>query len=144
MVGGHPIAGTERHGLAAARADMFDGFTFALMPVGGEVPAIVSAMVEDLGARPVFASPAGHDHALARTSHLPYLVACALQAVGEEAAREGLSGPGFRDMTRLAASEARSTMAYCRANAQEVAAAWQELRGILDARIASLPRPGGA
>jgi monofunctional chorismate mutase len=141
-VGGHPIAGVEGHGFEAARAGLFAGAPFAVSPLGGEVPEVVERMIEDLGARIVRVAPAEHDHALARTSHLPYLVAAALHGLGEDAARRGLSGPGFRDMTRLAASDARVALAYCRANAAEVASAWRELRARLDARIESLAGGG--
>jgi prephenate dehydrogenase len=137
-VGGHPIAGGEGHGIAAARADLFRGAPFALMPVGGDVPAVVRELVEAIGARPLEVSAADHDHALARTSHLPYLVACALQSIGEDSARRDLSGPGYRSMTRLAASDEHVALAYCRANLGEIAAAWKELRRALDARIAEL------
>src|SRR5262245_250546 len=137
-VGGHPIAGSEGRGFAAARADLFRDAAFALSPVQGPVPEVVTRMVRDLGARPLEVDAAAHDHALARTSHLPYLVACALREVGGEASDRGLSGPGFRDMTRLAASDPRVAHAYCRANAREVSAAWQALRAAIDRSVAAL------
>jgi len=96
----------------------------------------------DLGARPLEVDPERHDTALARTSHLPYLVSCALRAVGGEAFERGLSGPGFRDMTRLAASDPRIAGAYCRANAREVAAAWRDLREAIDRAVAGLDISG--
>ena len=68
------------------------------------------------------------------------MLACALRDLGEGAASRGLSGPGFRDMTRLAGSEPGVATAYCRANATEVAAAWRELRAALDAGIEALGR----
>jgi prephenate dehydrogenase len=137
-VGGHPLAGGEGHGFAASRADLFAGATFTLSPVGGAVPAIVGHLVRDLGARPLEVDPQHHDAALARTSHLPYLVSCALRRVGREAFERGLSGPGFRDMTRLAASDPRIAGAYCRANAREVTAAWGALREAIDREVAGL------
>jgi prephenate dehydrogenase len=141
-VGGHPLAGSEGHGFAASRADLFAGATFTLSPVEGPVPAIVARLVHDLGARPLEVDAERHDAALARTSHLPYLVACALREVGREAFEQGLSGPGFRDMTRLAASDPRVTDAYCRANAREVVAAWRSLREAIDRAVAGLARAG--
>jgi prephenate dehydrogenase len=141
-VGGHPIAGNEGRGIAAARADLFERSTFALLPVRGAVPAIVRVMVRDLGARALLVSPADHDRALARTSHLPYLVARALAGVGRKADRRGLSGPGFRGMTRLAASDPRVSLAYCRANRREIAAAWRALSDALAREVKGLGKEG--
>jgi len=141
-VGGHPLAGGEGHGFGASSADLFVGATFALSPVEGPLPTIIDRLVRDLGARPLEVDPERHDTALARTSPLPYLVSCALRAVGGEALERGLSGPGFRDMTRLAASDPRIAGAYCRANAREVAAAWRDLREAIDRAVAGLDISG--
>jgi monofunctional chorismate mutase len=143
-VGGHPIAGTEGHGFAAARASLFDGAPFALCPAGAAVPALVRQLITDLGARALEVDPASHDRALARTSHLPWVLACALRDLGERFAGLGLAGPGFRDMTRLAGSDPRMASAFGRANAREIAAAWHELRDDIERRVAALERPTGA
>ncbi|MBI1796063.1 MAG: chorismate mutase, partial [Candidatus Eisenbacteria bacterium] len=137
-VGGHPLAGSEGHGFAAARADLFEDATFTLSPAAGDVPEAVARLVLDLGARPLTVEPERHDRALARTSHLPYLVACALRELGVAEAEAGLSGPGFRDMTRLAASDARVAGAYVRANATAVGEAWRSLRASLDRAVETL------
>jgi monofunctional chorismate mutase len=137
-VGGHPLAGSEGRGFAAARSDLFRGSSFALLPGGAAIPPIVEAFVRDLGARPLPTDAAAHDHALARSSHLPYLLSCALRDTAASAAAAGLAGPGLRGMTRLAASDPRMAEAYCRANAVEVAAAWVELRMEVDRRVARI------
>lgn len=137
-IGGHPIAGTEGHGFAAARADLFDGATFALFPPERRVPKLARELVAALGARALVVHPARHDGALARTSHLPYLVACALRELGDEAARAGLHGPGFASATRLAASDPRIALGYCRANAGNVERAWKDLRITLDRSVRAL------
>lgn len=134
-VGGHPIAGNERPGLAGAHATLFVGATFALLPVVGRVPKAALTLVHALGATPNVVSPAHHDAALARTSHLPWLVSRGLAQLGARAARERLSGPGFASMTRLAASDARVAAAYVRANGSRVRAAWRELRATLDREV---------
>jgi len=141
-VGGHPLAGREGHGFAASDADLFVGTTFVLTPTGAAVPEVVTRLVRDLGARPLEVAPERHDEALARTSHLPYLVACALRELGGEAAGQGLSGPGYRDMTRLAASDPRVAWAYCRANARAVGAAWHSLRESVDRAVERLEEAG--
>jgi len=140
-VGGHPFAGTEGAGMAAARSDLFRDTAFALMPIEPDVPQIVSSLVTDLGARPIRVDPVDHDFAAARTSHLPYLVARALGQIGGPAARAGLSGPAFRDMTRVARSDPRTAMAYCRANIREIDEAWSELRAAIDREVGALSTP---
>jgi monofunctional chorismate mutase len=140
-VGGHPIAGNEGRGFASARAGLFDGAPFALCSVSGGIPPLARELVAAVGARVVEVDAGVHDRALARTSHLPWLLACALQQVGEAFARLGLGGPGFRDMTRLAASDPRVAGAVCHANAREVAAAWSEFSVEVERRLAALERP---
>ncbi|HEV8480359.1 MAG TPA: prephenate dehydrogenase/arogenate dehydrogenase family protein, partial [Candidatus Eisenbacteria bacterium] len=131
-VGGHPIAGNEGRGFASARPDLFRGAPFVLWPAQGKLPAIVRELVRDLGARPLLVAPDRHDRALARTSHLPYLIARSLARVGADHARAGLSGPSFRDITRVAASDPAMAMSYVRANAREVARAWKEVGREID------------
>jgi monofunctional chorismate mutase len=128
-VGGHPIAGNEGRGFASARADLFRDAPFVFWP---EPPAIVRDLVGDLGARPLIVAPDRHDRALARTSHLPYLIARSLARAGSAHAAAGLSGPSFRDITRVAASDPKMAMAYVRANKKEVARAWKEVRREID------------
>jgi len=134
--GGHPIAGGEGRGLAAARADLFAGAPFALLPAGRGTPAAVRALVHALGARALVVSPGEHDAALARTSHLPYVLACALRRVGASASRRRLAGPGFASATRLAASDPRMARAYVRANRANVRAAWRQLRREIERELA--------
>ena len=77
-VGGHPMAGSERSGPLAASAALFDGRPWAITPHETSDPAAV-ALVEELallcGAVPVRLSPEEHDLAVARTSHVPHLLA---------------------------------------------------------------------
>jgi len=109
FVGGHPIAGTEGAGFAASSPDLFRGHAWVLVP-GPDRRALraVRALVRAVGARPVALSAAEHDRVLSFLSHLPQLVAWALMETAQEdaasARRLSLAGPGFRDMTRLAAS----------------------------------------
>jgi prephenate dehydrogenase len=110
------------------------------MPVTGRVPPLARTLVKDLGARALVVSPSAHDAALARTSHLPYVLACALAGVGGDAARRHLAGPGYRSMTRLAASDPRVAGAFVRANARQVRAAWRTLRADVERRLAALGR----
>ena len=140
-VGGHPSAGNEGRGAAAADAALFRGATFAVLPVRGGVPGVVRTLMRDLGARVRLLDARSYDHALARTSHLPYVLACALQELGADFAKSGLSGPGFRDMTRLAHSDPRIAESYCRANAAELERAWRALSDGVERRLRRLRRP---
>lgn len=113
FVGGHPMAGAATSGAAAARADLFDGRPWFLVPADAGSPACAraEALVAALGATPVVMRDDGgeHDRLMAAISHLPQVVAAALMKVAGDAAGErGLAwaGPGLRDTTRLAASAA--------------------------------------
>jgi monofunctional chorismate mutase len=140
-IGGHPLAGNEGHGFASARAGLFRDAGFALFASAGEPPAIVRELVESLGARPLDVDAGDHDAALARTSHLPYLLARSLRAVGGADADRGLAGPAFRDMTRVARSDPRIAESYCRANLTGVRHAWERLRAEIERQIAALESP---
>jgi len=108
-IGGHPLAGTERSGPEAARPDLFRGRTFLLCRHRRTADATVeraTALARELGAEPivVIKEPEAHDRVLARTSHLPQLISTAL-ALSLEPEDADFSGPGLRDMTRLAGSD---------------------------------------
>ncbi len=110
FVPGHPLAGREVSGPAAARADLFADRVWALTPTAAtdaRLTAQVAALVESLGAVTVVTSPEEHDRAVALTSHTPQVVASMVAAglvdLGETGVR--LSGQGLRDVTRLAASD---------------------------------------
>lgn len=112
FVGGHPVAGSHLRGPAHARAALFEGAPYVLTPPeDGSDPAALAALEEtlnSLGARVRVLTAAEHDRAMARLSHAPQLVSCALAATtGEdigEVELDALAGPGYRDMTRLASS----------------------------------------
>jgi prephenate dehydrogenase len=109
FVGGHPMAGSERRGFAAARADLFEGALTLLTPSGMTSPdAVKRARVlwEGVGSRVVELSPDEHDRIVAAVSHLPHLVAYALVAAvaSLDARILTYAAGGFRDTTRIAAS----------------------------------------
>ncbi|UCE30480.1 MAG: prephenate dehydrogenase/arogenate dehydrogenase family protein [Burkholderiales bacterium] len=111
FVPAHPIAGSERSGPRAARADLFSGARVILTPTAQTAPAAlarIEAMWAALGARVSRMAPTEHDAVFARVSHLPHAAAFALAAMlaAEPDAGElqGLAGAGLRDTTRIAAS----------------------------------------
>jgi len=125
-VPGHPLAGREKHGPAAARADLFLGRTWALCPLPETSEAAVQAvtdLVRTCGAVPVRTDPASHDRWVALISHAPHLVAAAMAARLEEAPGEALdlAGQGLRDVTRIAAGDTALWTQILSANAAPVA-----------------------
>jgi len=125
-VPGHPLAGREKHGPAAARADLFLGRTWALCPLPetSEVALeAVTVLVRACGAVPVRTEAAAHDRWVALISHAPHLVAAAMAARLEEAPGEALdlAGQGLRDVTRIAAGDPALWTQILAANAAPVA-----------------------
>jgi prephenate dehydrogenase len=108
FVGGHPMAGSERSGIAAASARLFEDRTVVLTPVGGTLPSAVRTVQRlwtACGARTVRMSPAAHDQAAAAISHVPHALAVT-QAFGAltDARARGMVAGGFLDATRVATS----------------------------------------
>jgi len=127
-VPGHPLAGRERHGPAAARADLFLGRTWALCPLPETSPdavAAVTSMVLACAADPVTTDPGTHDRWVALISHAPHVVAAAMAArlapdsVPADALK--LAGQGLRDVTRVAAGDSALWTQILSANAGPVA-----------------------
>jgi len=139
-VGSHPMAGSERSGPLAASAALFDGRPWAVTPHAGSAPeavALVEALVDVCGGVPVEMSPDEHDRAVARTSHVPHLLA-SLVAARLADAPEGhlaLTGQGVRDVTRVAAGDPALYGQIVTQNAGAVLALLGEVRGQLDTLI---------
>lgn len=133
FVGGHPMAGSERHGIRAADAELFQDAWWIVTPTATTSSAAyrrVSSLATTLGARPVALDPVDHDRLLARLSHLPQLVSSALVAAAvaseDKESLLGLAAGGFRDVTRIAASEPGLWVTILRANRHAVLEALQE------------------
>jgi prephenate dehydrogenase len=126
IVGGHPMAGRETAGAAAARHDLFDDRVWVLTPLPQSDPARV-AEVRDLvltcGAVPVTMSPEDHDQAVALTSHAPQVLSSLLAGLllDADADAVAVSGQGLRDMTRIAGSDPGLWRAILASNADSVA-----------------------
>ncbi|MCC6188149.1 MAG: prephenate dehydrogenase [Anaerolineales bacterium] len=110
-LGGHPMCGKEVSGLAHAEASLFRDKLFVLTPLARTSPKALSlarALVAAVGARPLALSPDRHDTLAAHSSHLPYLAAALLVRAAEAAGDPQvwqLAASGFRDTSRLAASD---------------------------------------
>ena len=125
-VPGHPLAGREKHGPAAARADLFLGRTWALCPepeTTSQATETVTALVRACGAVPLRTDAAAHDRWVALVSHAPHLVAAAMAARLETAPAQALdlAGQGLRDTTRIAAGDTALWTQILSANAAPVA-----------------------
>jgi prephenate dehydrogenase len=133
IVGGHPMAGTTQRGYAAARAELFAGRPFFLVPTARSDEGslqIAGDLARAVGAVPTVVSAAEHDRIVAVLSGLPLIVARALARVGADVA--DLAGPGFHDATRLAKTPPELADALLHGNATEVRAALAKLRAALD------------
>jgi len=127
FVGGHPMAGAEQSGMAAARPGLFTGAPWILTPTSRTEPRALEAacaLARALGAVPRLSTPAQHDRVAARLSHLPHLLAYGLAAVAasevDPACRDLYAG-SFRDGTRVALSSPEAWAAILSENRAEAA-----------------------
>ena len=112
FVGGHPMGGTERSGPEHAAASVVDGIVWAVIPTPASAADAVAGLegwIQRIGARPVRLAGDRHDRLVAFASHLPQVASTSLMglAAAEEAGEPEillLAAGGFRDLTRLAAS----------------------------------------
>ncbi|HEX8342239.1 MAG TPA: prephenate dehydrogenase/arogenate dehydrogenase family protein [Tepidisphaeraceae bacterium] len=107
FVGSHPMAGSEKSGIDAARADLFDGATCIVTPTPASdtaAAARVESFWRTLGCRLVRHAPGEHDRLVALVSHLPHAAAAAIALV-QESASLALHGKGFLDTTRIAVGD---------------------------------------
>lgn len=142
-VGSHPMAGNERSGPLAATASLFEGRPWAITPHPSSRPAAVE-LVRELarlcGGVEVDLTPADHDRAVARVSHVPHLMAVltAGRLAGAPGAHMALSGPGVRDVTRVAAGDPGLYSQIVGGNAEAVVDLLTQVRGELDALIGAV------
>jgi prephenate dehydrogenase len=145
FVAGHPIAGREKSGPTAARAELFEGANWILTPSPRSCPEAVervAALSRGVGARVVTMEATWHDEIFATVSHLPHLVAYALMdaVVGMEGDGERLrfSAGGLRDFTRVAGSDPvmwRDIFLMNRDPILRVLSAYREALGRMEAAI---------
>lgn len=137
FVGGHPMAGSEKSGLAHASAELFDDKRWFLVDAGAGDGAndAIEALVAGMGARPEWIEAIHHDKLMAALSHLPQIAASALMAVVGPLAGESnldLAGTGLRDTTRLAESDPELWSEIAASNAEELSKAVRKLREELE------------
>ena len=157
FVGGHPMAGKETSGFAAADPRLFEGCMWVLCMEPHDIEGrhgtdladwlTLAALYTAIGARVMPVTAAEHDRAVAEISHVPHLLAAALALQLADNPLAGVLAAGsFRDGTRVAATRAELTAAMCGGNAVEVGHALDKVIGDL-ARLRDLldaPDPIGA
>lgn len=141
FVGGHPLAGSEQRGIAAARADLFTGALCILTPTLQTDPdntagPAVRALWESVGCRVREMPPHRHDELLAQSSHLPHVAAaCLVNALHDDALE--ITARGFLDITRIASGDPGLWVDICLNNREPLLAALDalgdELRDVADA-----------
>jgi prephenate dehydrogenase len=145
-VGGHPMCGKESSGLEAAEANLYQGAVFVLTPLArtsSVALGLARHLVQAVGARPLVLEAARHDRLVAAVSHLPYCAASALVATAEGIAAEDelvweLAASGFRDTSRLAASDSDMMRDIVLTNAEAILQVLHRYRGQIDRWIAAL------
>jgi len=141
FVGSHPLRGSERSGIEAARADLYEGGAVIVggPPDPGTPAERTAAMWRSIGALPTSMAPTIHDALVALTSHLPQAVSTALvRTLRRTGNMTGLlaqgAGPGLRDMTRLAGSSSDLWFDILTSNADKLTPALEllerEVRGL--------------
>jgi prephenate dehydrogenase len=137
VIGGHPMAGSHETGAAHATADLFVGATYLLTPTvhtDPEAYRCLHALVGRIGARVLAVSPERHDLLVAVISHLPQLAATTLMNLAAIRARDEhaelllLAAGGFRDATRVAASNPDLWLDICAENREAIVAVLDDYR----------------
>ena len=137
VIGGHPMAGSHEAGAAHASGELFVGATYLLTPtVGTDAGAYrrLHNLVAQIGARPLAVDPDHHDALVAVISHLPQLAATTLMNLAADRAREEhaglllLAAGGFRDATRVAASDPNLWLDICAQNRDAIVAVLDDYR----------------
>lgn len=147
-VGGHPMCGKEVAGILAAEASLYEGAVFVLTPLARtsrQALADARRLAANVGATPLVLDAARHDRLVAAVSHLPYLaavtlVAAASQVAAEDALAWPLAASGFRDTSRLAASDVTMMYDILATNRDYVGEMLRRYKGELDQVIDLLER----
>ncbi|MCS7059559.1 MAG: prephenate dehydrogenase [Anaerolineae bacterium] len=147
-VGSHPMCGKEVTGLDAADADLYRGKTWIVTRSARSDDAaltVVQTLAEDAGAVPLELEPAQHDMLVAFASHLPYALAVALVTTADQASLNDpalwrVTASGFRDTSRVAASDVTMMLDILMTNAPAVTGAIRDFQFALDQLTALIER----
>lgn len=134
FIGGHPMAGSEHDGIEAARPDLFSGAWWVLTPAENTDANLFQKLhrvLSAIGARVMALEPQRHDELMAVISHLPQVTATALMNLAAQKGKEhggllALAAGGFRDVTRVAASNPDLWVEICLENREALASELDE------------------
>lgn len=143
FLGSHPMAGSEKTGVATARADLFEGAACLLTPNPGQDARRLRAFWESLGCRVLAMSPEEHDHKVARISHLPHWLAVVttLAALRGDPEAVACAAGGFRDTTRVAGGDPDLWTGISLANREALLASLREASAVLTELVEILAKP---
>jgi len=145
FIGSHPMAGSERGGIAASRADLFEGAACILTPTLFTADGALETVRRFwtlLGCRLIELPPEEHDRKIARISHLPHLAAITvtLAALRGDKTAADCAGNGFRDVTRVASGDPELWAGIISQNRAEIIAALQDAHEIAGDLLAIIRR----
>ena len=128
FIGGHPMTGSEKSGLANSQAHLFENSYYVITPTAGTDPARVQEykeLVSSLGALPVVIDYRQHDFITAAVSHLPHVIAASLVNTvhdldSKDEYMKLLAAGGFKDITRIASSSPEMWEQICLENAGNI------------------------
>jgi prephenate dehydrogenase len=139
-IGSHPMCGKEVSGLTAAESTLYENATWVITPLERtptQVVQIIDELARSVGANPLHLAAERHDHLVAAISHMPYLLSTALVLAAQSVAAEDdkvwhVAASGFRDTSRIAASDVAMMMDILLTNRPAVAEMVGLLRHELD------------
>jgi prephenate dehydrogenase len=140
FIGGHPMAGSENEGVLSARPDLFRNAFYILTPTDNtrtEDLVSLHGLLTKIGAKVVSIKPVEHDEIVSLISHLPHILSTNLVKLVDDEQAElknlfKLSAGGFRDMTRIAASNPRMWLDISFENKKEIVKAIDKYIGYLE------------
>lgn len=148
FVGGHPMAGSERSGVAHAQPDLFAGATYCLTPLPSTPPSaieLITDLVAATGAEPYIVGVEAHDRAVAAISHLPFLLSTLLVDLTAHSPEwelfRTIAARGYRDVSRLASGDPRMHRDICVTNATYIRPWLLEASQLLQTLATNLDNP---
>lgn len=128
FIGGHPLAGSEKSGFIASRANLFENAYYCLTPTENADNNVLKKLrdiVKDLGAIPIEMTPEEHDRVTAAISHVPHVIAASLVNLVDELdspdnMMKTISAGGFKDLTRIASSSPGLWAGICLSNREKI------------------------
>lgn len=148
IIGGHPMAGSEKSGLSAADKFLFQNAAYILTPhshVPAEIADEMQQFISAIGARVMVMDAQEHDQVVARVSHLPHLMSTALvNNLLDKPGAISLAGGGLRDTTRTAASDPALWEDILSLNAEAVKTELKGMLALFEKYLAALENENGS